>query len=143
MTADPAAARRRRRRATRRVRATPAELEETLGAPMFDAALRPTATARASDPVTSHEAAVRLGDLLPRQRAVLECLRAHGPMADHELLVRYAEGVHDGRWIAQSGSGIRSRRCELTDLVPPLVVPTGEKVPTPSGGKAQVWAAAP
>lgn len=132
---------RRRRRRERVISPAPEVLETTVGIPMFDAALEPHARARATDPDTSHSAAEGLGDLSVRQRDVWRCLNDNGPSTDEELVGRYAEGVSVGLYIRQSASGLRTRRCELGDETPALVVDTGDRKPTTMGNRATVWRA--
>lgn len=132
---------RRRKRRASRVELTPEELEATVGISMFDAATEPTAHARFTDPDTSHAAAQGLDALRPRQRDAWRCLHDGGPATHDELLVRYASGVHEGLYVKQSASGLRTRVCELGDLTPPLVVDTGDKRPSAMGNPATVWRA--
>jgi len=91
------------------------------------------AHARNSDPATSHEAAASLSDaqLRESQAIVLEALREHGPMPDHELVPLLTGKL--------SASGARTRRAELAQAG--LVAYTGENVRTESGRQAMVWGA--
>lgn len=67
------------------------------------------ATARATDPQTSHEAAASVTpNLRESQAAVLDLLRRYGPMTDVELI---AAARRDD--VRLSDSGIRTRRHEL------------------------------
>lgn len=75
------------------------------------------------------------GNLTERQRAVLKLFLAEGPMAEPRM--REAAKQHGVR---QSESGLRTRRRELGDMVPPLLHNTGTYVILPdTGNKASVW----
>ena len=96
----------------------------------------PVARARATDPDTSHQAALSVSNLPDRQKWVLWLLQDHGPMTDLELLTKY----RDRRWEqspTQSESGLRTRRKELVDLG--LVRDSGHRRKLPSGRNAIVW----
>lgn len=90
-----------------------------------------TAHARATDPETSHEAALAATiGLSEKQQAVYECLSEFGRMTDVDLVEMYhrfsgRSGVRE--WPQQSDSGIRTRRHELTDRTHALVVNDGIK----------------
>lgn len=108
---------------------------------LFDAAGEPTATARATDPPTSRQAAASIAGerLRASQQAVLHVLRRYGPMCDVELVDRYSL-LAERYGSQQSPSGIRSRRHELVEAGE--VVDTGERRKLASGRNAIVWAAA-
>jgi hypothetical protein len=100
------------------------------------------ASARPTDPDTSHAAAASLDPehIRKSQAAVLRVLGAIGAASDHGLVETYAlmagvELVHP-----QSPSGIRTRRKELTRLG--RVLDTGHRERTSSGRHAIVWAVA-
>jgi len=93
-----------------------------------------SAVARATDPLTSHEAAASVGDVRESQRMVLMMLNAVGPGTD-EALVEHAGKV--GYPI--SPSGLRTRRSELVRLG--LVEDSGERERLASGRRAIVWRA--
>lgn len=59
--------------------------------------------------------------LTPGQAEVLKAFLDHGPMHDAEL----ATFVHHHSALTMSSSGIRSRRSELSKMVPPLLQPVG------------------
>ena len=87
-------------------------------------------TMTAPAPANAHQGTGRT----PRQTAVYYVLLTFGPMTDAELVARYDAlrpyiGVQYGS-IAQSSSGLRSRRAEL--LRKGFVEKAGEK-PPPSG----------
>ena len=86
--------------------------------------------ARNTDPETSHEAAKSLGDLRPRQRAVVRVFERWGQLTDGEL-----RHLYDGP--AQSDSGLRTRRSELVALG--VLFDTGSRRVTGSGRKSIVW----
>lgn len=111
---------------------------------LFDAAGEPTATARATDPATSRQAAASIAGerLRASQEAVLRVLARGGSvgMTDSELVERYTTAADLGFEPRQSPSGIRSRRHELVEAGE--VVDTGERAKLASGRNAIVWAAA-
>lgn len=88
--------------------------------------------ARATDPKTSHDAAVSVDNVTDTQRYVLSALRR--PRADVELVEAYRKFKRAPR---ASESGIRSRRAELVDRG--LVVDTGRRIRLDSGRFAIVW----
>jgi hypothetical protein len=94
------------------------------------------AHARATDPVTSHEAAASIGgdNIRASQQAILDLLRRK-PGTDNDIAYRY------GAWNEpqQSASGLRTRRSEL--VTKGLVEDSGERVVLPSGRKSIVWRA--
>lgn len=75
------------------------------------------ARARKTDPVTSHEAAASHAplELNEKRRAVLAVLRTVGPMADEQWIGEYFDRM-DGGLLAQSQSGLRTRRAELVEM---------------------------
>lgn len=94
----------------------------------------PRAHARTTDPETSHEAARSVTAFRPRWVAILDCFRAHGPMTDEELAVRYeARGATVPE---QSPSGLRTRRSELVALG--ALAPVGQSK-TEAGRSCIVW----
>lgn len=79
--------------------------------------------ARATDPWTSWAAAHSVGDLRPRQAAVLHLFTVYGPLSLSQLVGHYEaairRGVAPGGCPAlprQSPSGVRTRAKELVDL---------------------------
>lgn len=99
----------------------------------------PVAHARATDPVTSHAAALTLGSekLTRNMQAVLACLRLVGPI-HHEGLIEKYERLHDQNdWPAQSESGLRTRTKELADRH--RVIDSGQRVRLLSGRESIVW----
>jgi hypothetical protein len=95
------------------------------------------ATARHTDPLTSHEAADSVSRVTDTQEAILKLLVR--PMTDEELLTAYAWANAAGDAPRASASGIRSRRHELFDRG--LVCPVGYSL-TASNRKALVWSVA-
>lgn len=92
----------------------------------------PRATARHTDPVTSHIAAASVGDLRPHQALVLSVLRdADGPLTDEEVFLKV-----DG---SMSVSGARTRRSELVEMG--LVEDSGAKGLTVNGRPSIRWRA--
>jgi len=91
--------------------------------------------ARSSDPATSHAAAatVTTDTITDTQVAIVEVLRAHGPLTDEQLCQRIA----DQRIEPVSVSSIRTRRSELAAAG--RVVDTGRRQPTRTGRSAIVW----
>ena len=95
----------------------------------------PQHRARATDPDTSHAAAMIPADVLrERHREVLAILVEHGKMFDPVLILHARR-----RGVRQSPSGLRTRRAELVGLG--KVRDTGERVKLPSGKRAIVWEA--
>ena len=94
-----------------------------------------TPKARRSDPATSHAAAttVTTDTITDTQAAIVEVLRAHGPLTDEQLCQRIA----DQQAQPVSVSGIRTRRSELAAAG--RVVDTGRRQPTRTGRSAIVW----
>jgi len=92
------------------------------------------ARARTTDPATSHQAAASVGDLRPKQRAVLQVLAAAGACTDEQLAAAYAATPGAPH---QSPSGLRTRRAELVELG--LVVNTGQRARMRTGRQAIVW----
>jgi hypothetical protein len=90
------------------------------------------ATARVTDPETSHAAAASVRDVRESQRAVHRLLLLYGPATD-ERLVHLAEltALHI------SPSGLRTRRHELVALG--LVQDTGHRAVMDSGRRAILW----
>lgn len=100
------------------------------------------ARARRTDPGTSHAAAKSLGDVRPSQRFVLRALKRLGAATDEQLVSYYTECADNFPSVpAQSPSGIRTRRRELTDAK--LVIDTGKRRRLKSGRRAIVWKVAP
>lgn len=94
----------------------------------------PKAHARRGDPITSHEAADSLDPdtIRESQQEVLRLFRKYKALTDHQLLF-----VAEEARIAQSPSGLRTRRRELCDLG--LLRDTGDKTLLPSGRRAIIW----
>lgn len=91
------------------------------------------AHARPTDPPTSHQAAASLGDLRDSQHAVLNLFTKYGAgISDEHLIWRARE-----KGVAQSDSGIRSRRAELVDLG--FLRHTGQYGRTAAGRRTQLW----
>lgn len=101
-----------------------------------------TATARRTDPQTSHDAARSLTDLRESQRVILGLLEKFGPGTDDDIARWYRR---HGRALPGtprrriSPSGLRTRRHELVEHG--LVTDTGQRVKLHSGRHAIVWAA--
>jgi hypothetical protein len=93
------------------------------------------ARARRGDPQTSRAAAESLGDLRPKQLAVLDCLARFGPLTDEELVARY-QAERASQWPLQSESGIRTRRHELALAHHVVVVGTAS---LRSGRQGRTW----
>lgn len=87
--------------------------------------------ARNTDPQTSHDAAASVTGTTETQRHLLELINAE-PGTDLELMQRWPED-----WGPASSSGLRTRRCELTEAG--SVIDTGERRPSPSGRLCVVW----
>lgn len=101
--------------------------------PLFD----PRTRVRPGDPETSHAAAESLdrGYVRASQQSVLLFLRICGPMTDAQLVRDYSGTP------AQSPSGLRTRRSELTQAG--LVRDSGRRVRLPSGRYAIEWEVQP
>lgn len=99
------------------------------------------ARARTGDPDTSHEAAASITEahLSAAQTLILSLIRAHGPLADHELDAAYERQRGLGLDIQISPSGVRTRRRELVDAG--LVEQHGDTL-SPTGRRAFTWRAA-
>lgn len=91
-----------------------------------------TAVARATDPLTSHEAAASVEDVRESQRLVHRLLDGLG-LATDEVLVNVAAATG----LPISPSGLRSRRAELVRLG--LVEDSGARARLASGRRAIVW----
>lgn len=100
--------------------------------------------ARRTDPPTSHTAATSARAGAGAIRAnVLNTLRAAakgrpGGMTDEELVAYFEQ-----QGMAGTPSGIRTRRRELVDADPPLVIDSGLTRKTAAGRAARVWIARP
>lgn len=72
------------------------------------------ATARKTDPATSHEAAKSITEeaITETQRAIIKLLGTK-PMNDDQLFQMFHQGAENGYWNFASMSGVRSRRAEL------------------------------
>lgn len=90
------------------------------------------ASARHTDPSTSHEAAMTVGRITETQEFILKALKR--PATDVDLLERY-RNYKTAPYASESG--IRSRRSELVKQG--LVVDTGKRVRLLSGRNAIVW----
>ena len=95
------------------------------------------ASARHTDPSTSHEAAKSVVHTTATQDFILKLLVR--PMTDEQLVNAYEVARIVGDAPRASASGVRSRRAELYDRR--LVAPVGFSV-TASGRKALVWSVA-
>lgn len=97
------------------------------------------ATARSSDPETSHAAAASIDAPTMRKNlaAVLECHRQYpNGLTDESMLWCYREKPKRG-WPEQSDSGLRTRRRELADMG--HIADSGERSQTVSGRNSIVW----
>jgi hypothetical protein len=90
--------------------------------------------ARATDPVTSYQAAQSVRDLTGKQQAVLDCFLQHGPMTDEDLIGRYRAEFR----LEQTDSGLRTRRHELVDQG--WLRDSGRKGTTAAGRASIIWA---
>lgn len=70
-----------------------------------------SATARTSDPFTSHEAAASVTNYVSVQHAILDVVSRWGPLTDEAIAERVAILP-----IKTSPSGLRTRRKELVEL---------------------------
>lgn len=97
---------------------------------MTSYAFRTEPNARATDPMTSHEAAESATDLAERhKKMILEALRKHGPMGKDSIATR--TGL-DGVQVAR-----RMKELETADLAEP----TGKRVPSATGRSEREWRA--
>lgn len=96
------------------------------------------AYARSTDPFTSHEAAVSIGQerIRASQCAILSLLEIHGPMTHEQMVNCYPS---DWGYHQQSPSGIRTRCKELVRLG--QIRDSGGRAVLASGRKAIVWEA--
>lgn len=104
------------------------------------------AHARTDDPWTSWAAARSLGDIRPRQAAILHVLERCGALTLEQIVDQYrqfrygtihtADGYVTASYPTQSDSSIRSRTAELVDAG--LVEDTGHVALTRSGRKARL-----
>lgn len=101
----------------------------------------PVAHARTTDPDTSHEAAVKIGELNPRRAAVYEALGRFGPVTHDELSDQYAGDRIVFGWPEQTPQSVRSRCAELVKLG--LVEWNGDHGTTSTGGKSKRWRVVP
>lgn len=90
------------------------------------------ATARKTDPQTSHDAAKSVKNITETQKAILRLLAK--PITDVDLVKLYKKTPTAPK---ASESGIRSRRAELVELG--LVKDTGARTKLSSGRYAIVW----
>ena len=95
----------------------------------------PTATARSSDPATSHEAARSHRDTGTIRARIIDLLWTEGPMTDEQLVELY---LHRHAASA-TPSGIRTRRAEL--VADGYIEQTSRPGRTKAGRRATVWAA--
>jgi len=95
--------------------------------------------ARATDPETSHEAAlsVTLTNVERLQRAIFDILYLRDSMTDEEIFPEARRRLKD--WTQVTESGARTRRSELVDMG--MVRDSGKRRPTRSGRNAIVWEA--
>lgn len=98
----------------------------------------PVAHARRGDPATSRDAAASLSAdrLRASQQEVLAILREYGPLTDTGIAV----AAHAER-VAQSPSGLRTRRAELVALG--KVADSGRREQLPTGRNSIVWTVTP
>lgn len=73
------------------------------------------ATARNTDPQTSHDAAKSVRHVSETQAAILAILR-ESPMCDEKLVEQFHLWTSHGRFAPASDQSIRSRRAELVRL---------------------------
>lgn len=111
------------------------------GRPVVDGAPH----ARREDPQTSHTAAESARPVASEVRAhVLEAIREAGRDAGlHGLIDEELVALFAARGWPGTPSGIRTRRRELVDSDPPLVVETHYRRNTATGRTSIVWAPAP
>jgi hypothetical protein len=95
------------------------------------------ATARLTDPETSHEAASGVTDVTRTQARIVALLKAYGPLTDGELFDRYLARVRIDDWKFQTEQSIRSRRSELVKQE--RVRFSGRFGQSPTGRRARVW----
>lgn len=95
-----------------------------------------TATARLTDPETSHEAAASVGEISKTQFLVLLTI-AQGPQTDEEIVSTFSVQVQNYKWVPATPQSIRSRRSELVKLG--LVSFLGEYGITSTGRRTRVW----
>lgn len=94
-----------------------------------------TATARLTDPDTSHAAAASVTNYLSVQHAILDILIRWGPLTDEQIAAHFkALGTRF------SPSGLRTRRKEMVDAG--LVVANPRKATLSSGRQGTRWQAA-
>jgi len=99
------------------------------------------ALARRTDVETSHEAARSVGELRPKQRAVLRVIRLAGrALTDCEIADAYARAMIEPSVPDQSESGLRTRRSELVKAG--LVKDSGSRTRLASGRRAVCWVVA-
>lgn len=97
--------------------------------------------ARATDPLTSHEAVPPRIERGRQKQAILHLLRTHGPMTDHELTYQYQRQRLRNGWPATQADSVRKRRAELK--AEGLVVSTGRSSGFALGhAPSTIWAAA-
>lgn len=98
-----------------------------------------TAHARSSDPVTSHQAALSIGDTTPLQRRLLTLFdMAQDGLNDEQLIAMYKSSY--GTAFPGTDSSIRSRRSDL--VMKGHLVDSGKFRPTLHGNKSIVWISA-
>lgn len=95
------------------------------------------ASARLTDPQTSHDAADSVKNVTSTQSAILTLLTF--PMTDEDLIDSFYRMADNAGWKQASPSGIRSRRAEL--VAKGLVVDSGERAKLSTGRNAIVWMA--
>ncbi len=94
------------------------------------------ATARATDPPTSWEAARSVVNLSESQEYILWLLKRHGPMTDDQVWDRLCRSYCGPRI---SRSGARTRRAEL--VVKGLMEDSGKLGVSAAGRKSILWRA--
>lgn len=97
---------------------------------------QPSARARRSDPITSHEAAASVRKITETHTRLLDLLERRGAMTDEEISAAWTgSGLPPA-----SPSGLRSRRAELVDRG--LIADSGMTRLTASGRRTIVWISA-
>ena len=101
--------------------------------------LEPYKRTRKGDPETSLAAAESVTKITEKQTAVLDLLRAVGPVTDEQIGEEHRQMMAFGIELPQSDSGLRTRRNELVRRG--LVRWTGEHRKLKSGRMGRVWEA--
>jgi hypothetical protein len=115
-----------------------------------DQVARTRPRARGTDPQTSHKAAKRAREgLTQKQQAVLDLFeymellnrgthQTKVRMTDPQMIAKYNSFREQRGWPAQSDSGLRTRRHELTEMKPAKIVKVGEQERT-KGKSFTLW----